>query len=400
MDRALRLLLLFLLPYTLFILYCKLCFTRDPTSYFFDRNRAYKPIYSVRREQQALDFIETSSEPTAASLPHSDDSPANDSTPSYPKTMCVGVLTIQRQGKQHFPAAIGSLLEGLTPSERASIHLVTLFSDLTPEDHSSYHAPWLPRLTDQILVRPAHLTNFAAKLAEAREKSQKATLDYHYLLEACHNAKTPFATIIEDDIIASRSWYRRALAAARELELRHRGRWLYLRLFYTETLLGHNLEDGAIPKTSAAIVVLTLAALLLSKLASRKYRALPDVSPRMMAVTMCVYIPLMLAAYFLAGRLSMQPLPRGLIRMDEYGCCSQGLVFPREYVALILANLDLEVNGHLFPDQRIENLADSAGLSKWALVPCVFQHVGRNGADGTPKRTWNFQFEVTDHERG
>jgi len=50
-------------------------------------------------------------------------------------------------------------------------------------------------------------------------------------------------------------------------------------------LLGHNLEDGAIPKTSAAIVVLTLAALLLSKLASRKYRALPDVSPRMMAVT-------------------------------------------------------------------------------------------------------------------
>lgn len=91
----------------------------------------------------------------------------------------------------------------------------------------------------------------------------------------------------------------------------------------------------------------------------------------------------------------MQPLPRGMIRMDNYGCCAQGLVYAREKVPLVLAELEPGVTVDLLPDQRIEALAGKMQLERWALVPSVFQHVGRVSSSGTPKKTWNFQFEVT-----
>lgn len=89
----------------------------------------------------------------------------------------------------------------------------------------------------------------------------------------------------------------------------------------------------------------------------------------------------------------MQPLPHGIVRMDNFGCCSQGLVYPRDKVPLILHDLDPGLTPGLLPDQRVEALAGRTGLARWALVPSVLQHVGRMGSSGKPKKTWNFQFE-------
>lgn len=95
----------------------------------------------------------------------------------------------------------------------------------------------------------------------------------------------------------------------------------------------------------------------------------------------------------MAGRLSMQPLPRGIVRMDNYGCCAQGLVYARSNVPLVVA--ELRSLTKLLPDERIEALAGRMKMDRWALVPSVFQHVGRISLAGNPKKTWNFQFEVT-----
>lgn len=295
-------------------------------------------------------------------------------------------MTIQRHGKAHFPAAIGSLMHGLTPSERSQIHFITFFADKAPSKHTSYAAPWLTVLIDQVLIRP--------NTTYADSTTPKSAADYHHLLKACYDVGTPYVGIVEDDIIASQLWYPRTMQALRGLAGDEE--WLYLRLFYSETFLGWNAEENL---TYVVWVVRSLAVVLVVLLLVRRalvlWRAGSKLSGWTIAVVVGVCLPLTWVLYFLAGRLSMQPLPRGMIRMDNYGCCAQGLVYAREKVPLILAELEPGVTVDLLPDQRIEALAGKMQLERWALVPSVFQHVGRVSSSGAPKKTWNFQFEVT-----
>lgn len=371
-TQPLRVLLGFLAGFSLSILYCRLFFARDPTSYFFDP-ATYKPIYSLHREAQALDFL---SRYAAHPAP----------VPSIalsPPTICVGVMTVQRQGKAHFPATIGSLLHGLTPSERSQIHLVAFFADTSPSEHASYAAPWLAVLTDQVLTRP--------NVSHTMTRFAKAADDYSRLLNACYDVGTPNVAIVEDDIIASALWYPSMHRALERLSGDRE--WLYLRLFYSETFLGWNSEEN---RTYAMWIArafgTALVALLLARRGLGMWRGGPKLSWWTIVVVLGVCVPLLCALYFMAGRLSMQPLPRGMIRMDNYGCCAQGLVYAREKVPLVVA--ELRSLTELLPDQRIEALAGRMQMERWALVPSVFQHVGRISSTGIPKKTWNFQFEV------
>lgn len=197
--------------------------------------------------------------------------------------------------------------------------------------------------------------------------------------------------IIEDDVIASSNWFQRTIQAVDQLDQT----WLYVRLFYSETYLGWNSDEwGQYSVWIARTMAVTLGALLVvRKLLSLRRSGGAGVgvmSVWTIVVVLGVCMPLTLVLYFLAGRLSMQPLPHGLVRMDNYGCCSQGLVYPHDKVPLLLH----ELTPGLFPDQRMEAVAEKTGLARWALVPCVLQHVGRVGSTGKPKKTWNFQFEV------
>jgi hypothetical protein len=110
-----------------------------------------------------------------------------------------------------------------------------------------------------------------------------------------------------------------------------------------------------------------------------------------------IWMPAAITLYFLAGRLSMQPFPSGVREMPAYGCCSQGLVFPRHQLDPLIQRLRSPALKEHYPDQIIEAVAGER-LAKWALVPSVLQHVGRKGSStalpGSVKQTWNFQFEL------
>lgn len=401
--QALRVLVAFSIAFSVTILYCKIAFIRDPSSFFFNDKTAYKPIYSRLREQQALDFIKRTGQDALAGAGTDNGSRAlhtssDDISPGRSsRKMCIGIMTILRREKQHFPAAIGSLLDGLTPAERADIHLITFFSDVEPKRHPSYSEPWMEKLVDQVLVRSnsSRQTKIYAKKGKEREKS---ALDYRHLLHECYSSGTPYITIIEDDIIAAKTWYKRTMQAVRKLDAWPPEEWLFLRLFYSETFLGWNSEEwGLYFPWIVRTMLMTLLILLLAKMLRRVSRSFPRISNWTIAVIMGICAPLSWVLYFLAGRLSMQPLPLGLVRMDNYGCCSQGLVYARDRVPLVLNELDPDFSHGLFPDQRIEALAQRSGLGRWVLVPSVFQHVGRQGAtDGVKKTTWNFQFEVIE----
>lgn len=92
--------------------------------------------------------------------------------------------------------------------------------------------------------------------------------------------------------------------------------------------------------------------------------------------------------------------------MNEYGCCGQGLVYPRGVIPCLVHWYHAKGVG--FVDSLTEEFADHTGLTRWALVPSVLQHIGRKSSkseDSTlfsknnlsiAERIWNFGFEMND----
>lgn len=390
-TQALRVLVVFLSALSTFILYAKFSFKLDPSSYFFDHDLAYEPRHSKVREHRAMEFI------SQASQQHSNKNSSIHASIPGDKAMCVGVLTSTRKGQQHFPAVMGSLLEGLTPDERAQMHVVVFITDLKPEEHPSYGEVWLEMVVDQVLLRKKNTEEYRRAKTYHRngQKRHKSAMDYRYLLQTCYESQTPHVVIIEDDVIATASWYRRTVAALSEVK--SDPPWLYLRLFYTEIFLGWRSEEWkTYRRWISGVVGCSLTFLLLMKSASKRSKAVPVITTWTIAVIMTICLPLTIGTYFLAGRLSVQPLSPGLARMDVGGCCSQGMVYARKNVPLVLDVVKTtEHNAHLFPDERIERLAENRHMARWALVPSVLQHAGQVSGDGISlKRTWNMQFET------
>lgn len=114
-----------------------------------------------------------------------------------------------------------------------------------------------------------------------------------------------------------------------------------------------------------------------------------------------LWLPALIALYFLSGRLSANRLnPFGLSQfhgareMPHYGCCAQGLVLPQRHLEGFQALL--RDPPYDFPgDMILEGYAEDRGLVKWALEPSVFQHVGFKESSEGQRRTevWNFGFE-------
>ena len=77
-----------------------------------------------------------------------------------------------------------------------------------------------------------------------------------------------------------------------------------------------------------------------------------------------VTIPSFTALFFMAGKYSLFH-PRGLFRMNNYGCCTQALLFRREKIPDLVQNL--RKVGHGPTDTMIENYADETMKEGFAL---------------------------------
>ena len=94
--------------------------------------------------------------------------------------------------------------------------------------------------------------------------------------------------------------------------------------------------------------------------------------------------------------------------MNQYGCCSQGLVFPRDKAQDIANFFEDRKIGYV--DMLIEEYADEHAEFRWALTPPVLQHIGRKSSKGddfgeasknsmpVAAKLWNFQYELNDPE--
>jgi hypothetical protein len=382
------------LSYSLIVLFLKNISSRDPTSIFFQSGKAFTPDYSEIRRMQAEIYINNASSSVSSDRPTTD------------PRLCVGVTSVQRLDL-HLDVAIGSLLQGLTGEERNAIHLMVLIANTDPGDHDSYHTPWLHDLADQVLTYKDIPDDRKARLMrlerEDPEHRVKPLLDYTHLLEACAVTGAAHVLMLEDDVVAAGTWFRRTNTMLQQLE-QHQDfdKSVYVRLFYTSHLLGWNSEDW-FSYLLHSVIVLSVSFAILSLL-QRCHRAISMVlTAHVTRVIVLVHVPACILFYYAAGRLTVAPLRSGLRPMDRFGCCSQALVFPRRVIPDLITFYRDEGIG--FVDVLTEVFADKHDLRRWALVPSAFQHIGMRSSKGDDYRgsrwnrsvaanIWNFDFEM------
>lgn len=384
--------------------------THDPSSAFFSENHGYDKAYSFTRESEALSFIANASDsPTATSPP-----------PSKP-SLCLGVATVARPNTQYITHTIGSLLEGLTPEERAQIHFIFFVAHTDPQVHPVYQEAWTRTLPDTQLT---YIGLPAAQMAELRKWEQekdyrsKGLFDYSHLLGACYErTSAPYVGILEGDVLAVRGWYSRAIAAAEHIDALDpaddvdasvadsgdspTASWLYLRLFYTETYLGWNEEEWPSYLFCSVLTFLVTTSSLIALRAIFPYALSRPLSNPNIALITLAFLPLSIALYFALGRSTISPLPQpppaGLQKMPNFGCCSQGFIIPRRMVPFLRRRIEERVVDYI--DMMMEAIAGKWGLERWTVNPSLLQHIGGSSskgdeiADDRARMIWSFGFE-------
>lgn len=386
--------LAFFLVYLALIRYCSRAYYRDPTSAFFDPGRGYEPRYSAERQNDADEFIRNANLTTYVQTP-----------PQDPK-MCIGIATIAREQDQYVRRTIGSLIDGLEPSDREQIHLIVLIAHADPAMHPVYGEPWLTNVVDDTLlydVSQGRLQNLRDWEAN-KDYRKKAIFDYTYVLQKCLEARTRWITMIEDDTLAVEGWFPRAMEALQKADQQHPTTdemdWLYLRLFYTEEFMGWNAEEWrGYFAASIAVTGMTGMALLLI----RQFIFENTITNGFIAVACLVCSPACILLYFMAGRLSMHPPLPGVYRMPKFGCCAQGLVYSHRMASKVINRLSQVREGYV--DQIVEAWANEANLVRWVTIPSLLQHVGASSSKGDDRgsaakygrsvaeKIWSFSFE-------
>ena len=368
--------------------YCRHVYSRDPTSFFFDPSKGYRRVYSLEREAQADAYIEAANQSV------------NEPSPQSNPAICLGIATIARSKEQYIRRTIGSLYEGLSDRQRSNIHLAVFFAQTDPYQHPIYNEPWLKSVANQIVEYNGDDQDIAhlRLLEETHQYWNKSMYDYEYLLKVCLDTTAEWIIIVEDDVLAKQGWYSELTAALEYLQT-HVGQhaWLYLRLFYTEKLFGWNSEEWPHYLGWSTLAFLITTTILVTS-RSYSHRLRKHLSNTSIAIISCFCLPATISLYFMAGRVSMQPPPKGLQRMEKFGCCSQGLVFPRQMVPRAIETVHHATNKRYYVDMTLERWANTEGLARFALVPPLLQHVGSKSSKGSKfdegaNSIWNFAFE-------
>ncbi|CAH0045365.1 unnamed protein product [Clonostachys solani] len=384
---------------------------RDPGSFFFDSEKAAKPLYSAIRESEADEFIQKALNASATSqqpdLQH-ERHPNSPYLDSYSAArICAGIPTKGREKEQFLPRTIASLVDTLSPEERKSLHIIILITEENPEANPAFGQSWLSNMADEVLLYspvPKYLNPDTYKYidenkpSKSAERNEHVQMDYATLMETCQKQGADYFLLVEDDIIASRDWLSKLNSALHLLEaLPVPNDWLYLRLFYTELYLGWNGEEWHIYIPRILLVYALVGGILLLGRALRgRYTKKQSPCHATYIVRFHIWFIAFTALFFMAGRVTVIPRSEGIREMNNYGCCGQGLAFPAHHLDMLEEKLRAPPH-HAPGDSFIEIIADEMNLKRWAMEPSVFQHVGVRGSSekgGPRKDLWNYGFET------
>ncbi|RDA96278.1 hypothetical protein CP533_1684 [Ophiocordyceps camponoti-saundersi (nom. inval.)] len=386
----------------------------DPTSLFYDRSRAYEQKYSIQRAAEAKDYLQHVTEKVEQAEPDR-------------RLLCIGIPSINRTSESFLAYTIATLTDTLTAEDRASIRLVVLLADKSPRSHLAYGQPWLEKIADEVLLyggdeddvssrgnssvyRTVPYNLYKEGPGRGTGRVENMRLDHSLLVETCRDYKSPYFALIEDDVVASPDWFTKLKKGLEYVESRTAAKtgdggkdWLYLRMFYSEIFMGWNNEEWLSYSQNVFFVYTAVLLVFLARLLMRKRNSVagPARSSAIFAALLLgLWLPALIALYFVAGRVSMSRINpfawnwHPAREMPNYGCCAQGLVFPYRHLEGIQALFRLPPYAFA-GDQILEDYARDHALSKWALEPSVLQHVGLKQSSAGDQRAevWNFSFE-------
>jgi len=209
--------------------------------------------------------------------------------------------------------------------------------------------------------------------------AHKGVFDYIYSLQHCLiTTKSPYIAIFEDDVIFADGWLSYTLNNLSNLRKKLAANpqdWLFLRLFNQERStawasreIGGNHEFVI---TIAIAIPLIAVVLVLRNRYPVLHRCMDNCT---LAVVCLVILPAFIILFYQAGKASMLP-PRPGVRAEPFGCCTQGLIFPKSTAESLLDILKECGSGQL--DIILNDIARDQGLTRYAQYPVMMQHLGK-----------------------
>lgn len=338
---------------------------RDPGSAFFDSSRAYERKYSDYRleETKGIDLVQQ---------------------PTHKASTCIIFTTWKRP----IEVTIKSAVAGLSPQERADMHLVVLFAHSDPTTHPS----WGIKVDDSISYKTIAQDQLS-RLTDLEEKddvSHKGVEDYALALEYCMNTKLPWAAVFEDDVIFADGWYANLKQATLEPDSDFES-MLYLRMFNDERATGWSKQGFFVNGEIYIGAVLDSVALLV--LRRRPWSTILPV---------ILFIPCMVALFYASGKATMLPPSPG-VREENFGCCSQALIFPHHQLQPLSTYLRETGAGQV--DLLVNQFGREHNYRRKSIYPMLVQHRGaiagsvRGTTAKEAKQIWSMAFENLDPKK-
>lgn len=333
---------------------------RDPGSQFFDAQRAYHQEYSMyrQREVEQTDIMKEN---------------------GHNATTCAIIVTFKRP----IDLTVRSALAGLYPEEQRDLHLAVLFAHADPADHPSWGIQ-----VDQSISYRSSAINDLPRLAEYEHNQDtfhKGAHDYALAMEYCMNTSMPWAAIFEDDVLFADGWYAHLKHALLQPDEDARS-LLYYRMFNDERATGwsgRGLFANKELHISAIVDVLILVLFLLCRVR------------RSITIPVLVFIPAAITLFYACGKATMLP-PRPGAPVENFGCCSQALIFPKHQLLPLLTYLRAAGSGQV--DMHIDAYGRQHGFHRRSIYPTLLQHRGAqlSSVRGTPvheaKQIWSMAF--------
>lgn len=253
-----------------------------------------------------------------------------------------------------------------------------MIAEPDPSEHPGWHKEWLHLAVDEL-----YNYNISVEerdrlriLQQTTAYAEKGVYDYIYGLEHCYAKETPFIGMLEDDILLADGWLVRTLQSLARLPtpVDEESSWLFLRLFNQERSTGWATRSVGGNNEAVIIVSIGLIISTFTYLVHRKWqRARTNIDIETIVVVVLLLNPALVILFFQCGKASMLPPSPGVVR-EPFGCCSQAMIFPRSVVPSIVMFLQKEKQGQI--DTLLDDLAQEANLSRYALYPVQAQHIG------------------------
>jgi hypothetical protein len=265
-------------------------------------------------------------------------------------------------------------LSGLAPVERSNFYLTVLFANTNATAHPTWNKEWLERIVDDAYtydMQPNELARLQ-NLEETSNFAEKGVFDYTYALKRCYDVQTPYILMIEDDVLFAHGWFMKALQGLEEIKSTVSKPWLYMRLFNQERSIGW--ASRKIGGNNEHWIILGVASAIIgTALLARRWRRNSHIDFGTLLVVALFATPCFVILFFQCGKASLLPPSPGVYQ-ENFGCCSQALVFRREEVPSLIQYLEAERQGQV--DLLVDKSASKHGLARYSLYPVQLQHIG------------------------